>query len=66
MLLADLFSPTDLIVIVAVLLLIFGGKKLPGLARSLGSASSEFKKGVDEGAKPKTAPKSAPESTQEP
>ncbi|MGC9154230.1 MAG: Sec-independent protein translocase subunit TatA/TatB [Ferrimicrobium sp.] len=51
MLLADIFSPTDLIVVVVVLLLIFGGKRLPGLARSIGSATSEFKKGVDEGAR---------------
>jgi len=29
--------------------LLFGGSKLPGLARSLGSASHEFKKGIEEG-----------------
>jgi len=49
MIVADIFGYTDLIVIVAVLLIIFGGKKLPGLARSLGSATSEFKKGAEEG-----------------
>ena len=51
MLLADIFSLTDLIVVLVVLLLIFGGKKLPGLARSIGSATSEFKKGAEEGSK---------------
>jgi sec-independent protein translocase protein TatA len=55
MLLADIFSPTDLIVVVVVLLLIFGGKRLPGLARSIGSATSEFKKGVDEGTRTEAA-----------
>lgn len=49
MILADFFGTTDLIVILAVLLLIFGGRKLPGLARSLGAATSEFKRGADEG-----------------
>jgi sec-independent protein translocase protein TatA len=57
MILADLFGPTDLIVVVVVLLILFGGKKLPGLARSIGSATSEFKKGVEEGAKQTETPK---------
>jgi sec-independent protein translocase protein TatA len=39
-----------LLILIAVLLL-FGGKKLPGLARSLGSSLSEFKKGMREGEK---------------
>jgi sec-independent protein translocase protein TatA len=47
---ASLFGPDGIIVLVAVVgLLMFGGKKLPELARGLGSASHEFKKGVDEG-----------------
>lgn len=37
-----------LIVVVAVVLLI-GGARLPKLARNLGSARSEFEKGVKEG-----------------
>lgn len=51
MLLGELFSPTDLVVVLVVVLLLFGGRKLPQLARSLGSASTEFKKGVEEGGK---------------
>lgn len=39
----------ELIIIAVVLLLIFGGAKLPKLARSLGSAKSEFEKGAKEG-----------------
>jgi len=44
----DIGVPELLIVLVAVLLL-FGGKKLPELARSLGKAQNEFKKGLSDG-----------------
>jgi sec-independent protein translocase protein TatA len=44
-------GPTELIIILAIVLLLFGSTRLPKLARSLGQASKEFKKGVDEGAK---------------
>jgi sec-independent protein translocase protein TatA len=39
----------ELIVVLLIILLIFGGSKLPQLARSLGKAQSEFKKGSEEG-----------------
>ncbi len=47
----------ELIVILAVILLLFGAKKLPDLARSLGRSLSEFKKGREEGNKPDTEKK---------
>jgi len=48
--LADMFGPDGLIVIaVVVVVLLFGGSRLPKLARGLGSASHEFKKGMEEG-----------------
>jgi sec-independent protein translocase protein TatA len=37
------------IVVLIVLLVLFGGSQLPKLARGLGSAQREFKKGLDEG-----------------
>jgi sec-independent protein translocase protein TatA len=37
---------TELIVILALLLLFFGGKKLPMLGKSLGEAIQNFKKGI--------------------
>jgi sec-independent protein translocase protein TatA len=40
----------ELLVILALVMLLFGAKKLPGLARSLGKSSREFKKGMEEGA----------------
>ena len=43
-------GPTELIIILAIVLLLFGGRKLPDLARSLGKSSKEFKKGMAEGA----------------
>jgi sec-independent protein translocase protein TatA len=38
------------IVVLVVLVLLFGAKKLPELARSVGKSTSEFKKGMSEGA----------------
>jgi len=38
------------IIILLVVLVIFGGSQLPKLARGIGSAQREFKKGLEEGA----------------
>ncbi len=40
---------SELLIILAIVLLLFGGSKLPKLARSLGQAQKEFRSGVDEG-----------------
>ncbi len=39
----------ELIIVLVVVLLLFGSTRLPKLARSMGEASKEFKKGVNEG-----------------
>jgi len=39
----------ELIIILIIILLVFGGAKLPKLARSLGQAQKEFKDGLAEG-----------------
>ena len=41
----------ELLIILVIVLLIFGGSKLPKLAKSLGQAQKEFKEGVAEGNK---------------
>lgn len=38
----------ELILVVLVIILIFGAKRLPEIARSLGKAKNEFKRGLDE------------------
>ncbi len=40
------WGPGEILLVLLALLLLFGGKKLPGLARSLGSSVTEFKKGI--------------------
>jgi sec-independent protein translocase protein TatA len=40
------FGPTELIIVLVIVLLIFGPKRLPGLGRSLGSGMREFKDSI--------------------
>jgi sec-independent protein translocase protein TatA len=40
---------TELIIILVIILILFGARKLPDLARSLGRSLGEFKKGRQEG-----------------
>lgn len=45
------FAPgwPELVIILVVLLLLFGARRLPEIARSIGKSSKEFKKGMQEG-----------------
>jgi sec-independent protein translocase protein TatA len=42
-----MLDPPELIIILVIVLVLFGGAKLPKLAKSLGEAQREFKKGTD-------------------
>jgi sec-independent protein translocase protein TatA len=39
-------GPTEIILIIAIVLLLFGGKKLPELMKGIGQGAREFKKGL--------------------
>jgi sec-independent protein translocase protein TatA len=46
MFVGDIFGPDLLVVVIVVAVLIFGGAAIPKLARNLGSAKTEFEKGL--------------------
>jgi len=48
---AELFGEQGIIVLIVIAVVLFGSTQIPKLARSLGSAQKEFKKGLDEGEK---------------
>jgi|EndMetStandDraft_6_1072998.scaffolds.fasta_scaffold123901_2 sec-independent protein translocase protein TatA len=45
------FDAPELIIILAIVLLLFGGKKLPELSRSLGNSMRELRKGLNDDVK---------------
>jgi sec-independent protein translocase protein TatA len=44
-----MFSGNEWIIVVILAVLLFGGSQIPKLARSLGQAQKEFKKGISDG-----------------
>ena len=42
---------TELLIVLVIVLVVFGGAKLPKLARSIGQAQKEFQDGMAEGVK---------------
>jgi sec-independent protein translocase protein TatA len=45
------FGPQEMIIVLVLVLVLFGGSQLPKLAKNLGQAQKEFKKGLDDGKK---------------
>lgn len=43
------FGGSELIIVLVVVLLLFGARRLPELARSLGASAKEFRRGLQEG-----------------
>jgi sec-independent protein translocase protein TatA len=65
-------GPTEIIIVLVIVLLLFGARRIPEIARSLGSGAREFKEGItgkdapDEGIEPPstaTPPKDSDHST---
>ncbi len=48
----EIFGMDSVIVLIVVGVLVFGGSAIPKLARNLGTAKNEFKRGLDETLEP--------------
>ena len=44
-----LAGPWEVLIVLVIILLLFGGKRVPEVMRSLGKSVVEFKKGINEG-----------------
>ncbi len=60
------FGPTELLIVLAIVFLLFGATRLPKLAKSLGEASKEFKKGVAESENEQSHPGTESPTTRSP
>ncbi len=56
----------ELMVILVIVLVLFGGSKLPDLAKSLGKSMKEFKKGIASEPEEEQAPKPQPAASASP
>lgn len=54
---------SEWIIILLIVLLLFGARKLPDLARSLGSSAKEFRRGIHDESENDTKPETKPETT---
>ena len=55
----------ELLIILIIVLVVFGARKLPELARSLGASAKEFRKGIEDGAEQTTETQSTEGPTSE-
>ena len=56
----------QVIIVVLIVAVLFGAKKIPELARSIGKAKGEFKKGLIEGEKEEAAAEAEEKKAEEP
>jgi sec-independent protein translocase protein TatA len=61
----ELFAPQHLLLILLIILLVFGGKKIPELMRGLGEGVRSFKEGMS-GNPTQTQPPAQPQAPQPP
>ena len=52
-------GPTELIIVLVIVLVLFGASRLPGLGRSMGQSVKGFKQGLNEGVKDEDEKKTA-------
>ena len=55
--LAEVFGLDGIVLVVIVIGVLFGSSQIPKIARSIGSAQNEFKKGLEEGKEDKSEEK---------
>jgi sec-independent protein translocase protein TatA len=53
-------GPVELLIVLAVVLLLFGSKKLPELAKGMGQAAKEFRSGLHDEPEPEKAAETKP------
>lgn len=56
----------ELIIILVILMLLFGGAKLPQLSRAIGQSLREIRRGAEADLSEPTQPKSSPDAPQKP
>lgn len=59
---AGLESPVHLLILLVIILLLFGAKRLPEMGRSLGQGIKEFKEGINAKEEPEKAEEKQPEA----
>lgn len=60
--LAFALGPMELLLVLGIALLLFGGSRLPTLFRSLGQSVTEFKKGISDKDEPENLEAKTPET----
>ncbi len=55
------FNGWEIIIVLLIIVLLFGARKLPDLARSIGASAKEFRKGIEEGSA-EDSPADSPET----
>ena len=62
----DIFSPTHLLLLFLIVVLLFGGRKIPELARGIGEGIRSFKEGMSGSSHPTNPPAQTPPAEKPP